>query len=172
MLSGVVTLSSFLSHFSMGKKLTLKEPIRTAAENIHKYFFIFFSEKIRLDISCESSARQRIHMKLQALFSLKIKVKKLKCHLLQFLFGVLRVRKRSKFFLLKVDLFLERFYCPTKQTRNQIFFLRKKKKWKIWWCTHSALLQTSEESTLKCITIDVAVSYLTTSHNKEQSIAN
>ena len=32
----------------------------------------------RLEVSCESSARQRIHMKLQALFSLKDKSKKLK----------------------------------------------------------------------------------------------
>ena len=32
-------------------------------------------------------------MKYQALFSLKDKSKKLKCHLLQFLFGVLRVKK-------------------------------------------------------------------------------
>ena len=47
---------------------------------------------IRLDISCESSARQRIHMKLQALFSLKNKSKKLKCRLLQFLCGALRVK--------------------------------------------------------------------------------
>ena len=40
--------------------------------------FFFFSEKLRLDISCESSARQRIHMKHQALFSLKNKSKKIK----------------------------------------------------------------------------------------------
>ena len=33
--------------------------------------FIPFSEKIWLDISCESSAWQMIHMKFQALFSLK-----------------------------------------------------------------------------------------------------
>ena len=39
----------------------------------------------------ESSARQRIHMKSQALFSSKDKSKKLKCCLLQFLFGALRV---------------------------------------------------------------------------------
>ena len=44
-------------------RLTLKAPITTAAEAIHKYFFIVFSEKIRLDVSSESSARQRIHMK-------------------------------------------------------------------------------------------------------------
>ena len=79
--------------------LTLKAPITTAADDTHKYFFgfflflFFFSEKIRLDISCESSARQRIHRKLQALFFSKIKVKKLKCRLLQFLFGDLRVNK-------------------------------------------------------------------------------
>ena len=48
--------------------LTLKAPIRTAADDIHKYFSLFFREK-RLDVSCESSARQRIHMKNQALFS-------------------------------------------------------------------------------------------------------
>ena len=64
----------------------------TAADDIHKYFFIvFFSEKIRLDVSSESSARQRIHMKNQALFSSKDKSKKLKCRLIRFLFGTLRV---------------------------------------------------------------------------------
>ena len=42
---------------------------------------------IRLDVS----SRQRIHMKNQALFSSKDKNKKLKCRLLQFLFGALRV---------------------------------------------------------------------------------
>ena len=71
--------------------LTLKVPIKTAADDIHKYFFHCFSEKISLDVSSESSARQRIHMKNQALFSLKDKSKKLKCCLLQFLFGALRV---------------------------------------------------------------------------------
>ena len=67
--------------------LTLKVPIMTAADDIHKYFFIVFSEKIRLDVSSESS-RQRIHMKNQALFSSKDKCKKLKS---KFLFGALRV---------------------------------------------------------------------------------
>ena len=63
--------------------LTLKAPIMTAADNIHKYFFIvFISEKIRPDVSSESSARQRIHMQNHALFSLKDKSKKLKCRLL------------------------------------------------------------------------------------------
>ena len=60
------------------KILTLKAPVTTAADNIHKYFFYCFPKKIRLDVSCESSARQRIHMKHQALFSSKYKSKKLK----------------------------------------------------------------------------------------------
>ena len=69
-------------------------PVTTAADDIHKYFFVCFSEKIRLGVSSESSARQRIHMKNQALFSLKDKSRKLKCHLLQFLFGTLRVKTK------------------------------------------------------------------------------
>ena len=48
------------------------------------------SEKIRLDVPSEFSAWQRIHLKLQALFSSKDKSKRLKCCLLQFLFGALR----------------------------------------------------------------------------------
>ena len=67
-------------------QLTLKTPITTAADDIHKYFFHCFSEKIRLDVSGESSAR---HMKNQALVSSKDKSKKL--NLLQFLFGALKV---------------------------------------------------------------------------------
>ena len=47
--------------------LTLKAPTTTAADDIHKYFALF-SEKMRLDVSSESSARQRIHLKHQALF--------------------------------------------------------------------------------------------------------
>ena len=77
--------------------LTLKAPIMTAADDIHKYFFHCFSEKIRLDVSCESFARQRIHMKNQALLSLKDKIKQLKCPLLQVLFGALRVKCTRKF---------------------------------------------------------------------------
>ena len=57
--------------------LTLKAPITTAAHDIHKYFFIVFQKKIRLDVSSESSAKQWIHMKNQALFSLKDRRKKL-----------------------------------------------------------------------------------------------
>ena len=76
-------------------QLTLKVPITTAADDIHKYFFIVFLEKIRLDVSSESMARQRFHMKNQALFSSKDKSKKLKYLLLQFLFAAARVKLKT-----------------------------------------------------------------------------
>ena len=40
------------------------------ADNIQFLFFYYFSEK-NIDILCESSARQMIHKKCQALFSLE-----------------------------------------------------------------------------------------------------
>ena len=52
------------------------------SENFNKswhFMWIFYQEKTSLDISCESSAWQSIHMKLQdykTCFSLKIKKKK------------------------------------------------------------------------------------------------
>ena len=48
--------------------------------------------KKSLGISCESSAKQMIHMKYQDLFSLKNKRNILECHLLQILLGALRVK--------------------------------------------------------------------------------
>ena len=63
--------------YPLGHILTLKALITTAADDIHKYFHCF-SEKIRFDVSCESSARQRIHLNHQALFSSKDKSKKIK----------------------------------------------------------------------------------------------
>ena len=71
--------------------LTLRAPITSAADDSHKFFYCF-SEKLILDDSSESSARQRIHKKPQALFSSKDESKKLKCRLLQFLFGPLKVK--------------------------------------------------------------------------------
>ena len=65
----------------------------TAPDYIHQYLFIVFQEKYDLIYHVNRlSARQRIHMKHQVLFSLKDKSKKLKCCLLQFLFGALRVK--------------------------------------------------------------------------------
>ena len=68
----------------------------TAADDLHEYFFIVFLKKISIDAASESSARQRIHLKHQAIFSSKDKSKKLKCHLLQFLFGTLRVKEKNQ----------------------------------------------------------------------------
>ena len=74
--------------------LTLKAPITTAADDIHKYFFIVVQRNWD-DVSSDSSARWRIHMKNQALFSSKDKSKKLKCRLLQFVYGALRVKLKQ-----------------------------------------------------------------------------
>ena len=73
----------------------------TAADDIRYYFFIvFFSEKIRLDFSCETSARQRIHMKHQALLSSTDKGKKISVVCWKFLFGALRVNIRFLLYML------------------------------------------------------------------------
>ena len=54
--------------------LTLKAPVTTKADNNFDFFFFFyFQMKTSLDISCEASAKQTIHMKYQDLFSLKNK---------------------------------------------------------------------------------------------------
>ena len=63
--SVLVCKSTIFSFVALSAKLS---PITTAADDVHKYFILVFSEKIRLDISCESSARQRIHIKHQGLF--------------------------------------------------------------------------------------------------------
>ena len=55
-------------------------------------FFHCFSEKIKLDVSSESSAMQKTQMKNQALFSSKDKSKKLKYRLWESLFGAFRVK--------------------------------------------------------------------------------
>ena len=57
--------------------LTLKAPSKICSRQ-HSKFFLYFSEKTNLDISCESSAKSMIHMKCQDLFSLKKKKKKKK----------------------------------------------------------------------------------------------
>ena len=41
-------------------KFTLKAPITTAADDIHKYFFNVFQQKIMLDVSSESSERLKV----------------------------------------------------------------------------------------------------------------
>ena len=97
-------------------------PTTTAADDIHEYFF-HFSEKIRLDVSSESSARQRIHIKKnQALFSSKDRSKKLKCRLLHVLFGASRVNAQLKSFL-KQNIFIKvavTNFLSTKSLFNKI----------------------------------------------------
>ena len=73
--------------------VTLKAPVTTAADDKVFIYFFYFSEKTSLDISCELSAWQMIHMKCQDLVSLKNKKKKkLECRLQQILFGALRLK--------------------------------------------------------------------------------
>ena len=76
-------------------------PITNAADDIfliffHRFFFFFFflfqKKKLRLDISCESSARQRVHMKQQVLFSVKEKSKNIKVSSAAIFLGCLRVK--------------------------------------------------------------------------------
>ena len=67
--------------------LTLKAPITTAADDILKFFFFNFSKKTSLDISCESSAWQTIHMKYQDLFFFFFwKIKKIKINVVCYKF--------------------------------------------------------------------------------------
>ena len=70
--------------------LTLKNAKQKLQQRTFINIFHCFSEKIRHGVSSESSARQRIHMKNQALISSKDKSKKLKCRPLQFLFGIFK----------------------------------------------------------------------------------
>ena len=67
----------------------LTVPVTIAADDILKYDFLMFQIKIRLNISCELSAKQTVHMKYQALLSLKSEKKKkmkLECHTLPWCF--------------------------------------------------------------------------------------
>ena len=48
----------------------LKRQTKIAADDTLLFYF-YLSKEIKLDISCESSAKQRIHMNYQVLFSLK-----------------------------------------------------------------------------------------------------
>ena len=100
MIDGSVALTTCWKFTVVGLiKSLFKAPITTAADDIFFFYlfiyFFLFSEKTSLDVSCESSAWQTIHMKCQDLFSLKKKKKKkniFECDLLQILLGTLRVK--------------------------------------------------------------------------------
>ena len=88
-------LETWLLYFMVHIKisLTFKAPITTAADSI--LVFHCFSEKIRHDISCESSARQRIHMKHHSFFSSKDKKNMARQNIMMsaaILLGILRVK--------------------------------------------------------------------------------
>ena len=55
--------------------LSLKAPSKICSRRQSKIFLFYFSEKTSLDISCESSAWQMIHMNCQDLFSSENKKK-------------------------------------------------------------------------------------------------
>ena len=95
------------------KQLTLKVPFTTAAEDNLEYFFHCVSKKIRLDISFEFSARQRIHMKYQALFSSKDKSRKIKESSAAILLGTLWVNTAAENNLKKTseELMIPFFSC-------------------------------------------------------------
>ena len=66
-----------LFYFNLTLNSALKHQSRLQQTTFINIFSLFFSEKIRLDVSSESSARQRIHMKFKSHFlqkSIKIKV--------------------------------------------------------------------------------------------------
>ena len=77
-----------------GSLLTLKAPSKICSRH-SIFFFCYFSEKTSLDISCESSAKQMIHMKCQDLFSRKNKNKK-KLSSAAVVIGALKVNNEAK----------------------------------------------------------------------------
>ena len=63
--------------------LPLMRQTKIAADDT-LFFYFYISKEIRLDVSCESSALHRIHMKYKVLFSLKNNEKVFtECRLLQ-----------------------------------------------------------------------------------------
>ena len=74
------------------KLLTLKAPNKICSRQHSKIFIFYFSEKTSLDISCESSAWQMIHMKCQDLFSSENKKKKSKLSSALVVIGALSVK--------------------------------------------------------------------------------
>ena len=50
--------------------LTLEEPSKIASDTL-LFFYLYLLNKIKIDVSFESSTKQRISMKYQVLFSLK-----------------------------------------------------------------------------------------------------
>ena len=89
----------------------LKRQTKIAADDIIIFYF-YFLKKIRLDFSCESSARQRIHMKYQVLFFSEKQRKSIyKCRLLQSLLALYGLIVQSD-----TDISLRKFSLRYKQS--------------------------------------------------------
>ena len=72
---GKIFLETYEENTYMDNLLTLKAPSKVCSRRHSKIFIFYFSEKTSLDISCELSAWQTIHMKCQNLFSSENKKK-------------------------------------------------------------------------------------------------
>ena len=74
------------------QSLTLKAPSKICSRRHSKIYIYYFSEKTSLDIPCESSAWQTIHMKCQDLFSTENKKKNPKLLSALVVIGALRIK--------------------------------------------------------------------------------
>ena len=103
--------------------LTLKAPWKICSRR-HSIFF-YFSEKTSLDISCESSAKQTIHIKCKDLFSLKNKKKNYKkLSSAAVVIGALRVKSgdivTSISYFFTLDIWMKVIFFPSlKYLHNQ-----------------------------------------------------
>ena len=93
-------------------------------------FLLYFSEKISLDISCESSARQMIHIKCQVLFSLKNDFKKLDMRSATIFLGALKDNQFSILYIQIIGYFRNKntayfpFFPPQKKLCNVVDLIR------------------------------------------------
>ena len=107
--------------------LPLKRQAKFVADDIF-FFFFFFPEKTSLDISCESSAKQMIHMKCQDLFSLKNKKKKKKMSSAAVVIDALRVKFCClQMYYRKSDTHIGLQKAEDKDYLHKTFFLNKLK---------------------------------------------
>ena len=71
MSSAAISKCLLLQYYSASKDLRFRIMLTFKAQSILNLISSFFSEKKRLDISCDSAARQIIHVKCRVFFSLK-----------------------------------------------------------------------------------------------------
>ena len=78
-------LPAFCPVFSVtpGAPKLIELALKAPNKNCIFIFYFYLLKKIRIDLSCESSAEQRIHLKHQVLFILKSNEKIFECRLLQ-----------------------------------------------------------------------------------------